>query len=170
MSDLDASQIRNRLRALIEMRGNREAAAEELIESLASSPEECADALRVLGPTALRELERRTLRSFLALGSGSNDHRAYDAHGLTVVGSDPPVPVDNSGDRKPLLLWTLQDVEAHLRFTKKMQGAIATRVRDMTTIRERLREGQTIGDVWHSLTPDSRKRLAAFGGVKRLAA
>lgn len=170
MPELDAAQIRNRLRALIDMRGDRETAARELIDNFLSSPEECAAALRVLGPPALRELERRTLRGFTGGESACTDLSQDVNQTSSVVGADPPVPIDNRGNRKPLLLWTILDIEASLRFLGKVRSALGQRHRDLVSVKERMKGKQTIQDVWSGLPKETRKRLAAFGGVRRLAA
>lgn len=234
MSELQASLL-NRLRVLMGMGRSLDAAVEELIESIASDGKECAAALRELGPFALKDLERRTLRSGSVGGQTAHvtrrtlttdtsnpnepgDQTAFGNHDLGVVGahpveasdhlafvpqdsyvagarepgpeastdisptetlpsgpvsrvsSDPAIPVDNNGKRKPFLLWTARDITVRLDIMRAVRRKFDQNIRDFDKLRGMLKADQTVESVWHRLEPETRKRLAAYGGIKRLAA
>lgn len=102
---------------------------------------------------AIKELDRRTLRTFAVV------HLA-----------NPPIPVGNSGKRVPLMEWTLSDVNLAMEFFKSLERTARQTVGAFAKVQQILGPRQRIKDCWALLNSDTQETLTKFGGLKRLAA
>jgi hypothetical protein len=121
-----------------------------VVETVAKSPEELAEAWTVLAPWALRELDRRALKQSPQM---------------------VPIPIANTGERKLIYEWRRADFLRCEAYYGKAGKTLTTVARLCGKIGREFQNGrQTYKAVRDQLPLDVRAEFEKWAGVKTLAA